>query len=163
MARVCYTQVGSCEFQIFTLAAGNSCVCVHFPQAASRISSRCRLHFPVANCILPFTPSQFLRPQTTIPGPETFLLSARDCSKLCQREDPHIFEPVDSARRCWGEAAAVLSENQSPFVELQCTPRPPPPPAFYVKLELEQFWSLGKRKYFGSQKKNRKSNQKHEF
>ena len=103
MARVCYTQVGSCEFQIFTLAAGNSCVCVHFPQAASRISSRCQLHFPVANCILPFTPSQFLPPQTTIPGPETFLLSARDCSKLRQREDPHIFEPVDSARRCWGK------------------------------------------------------------
>ena len=74
MITVCYTQVG--ELQIFTLEVGNSCVCVHFPQPASRISSRCQLHFPVANCILRFTPSPiFFVPQPPNLAPKPFLLS----------------------------------------------------------------------------------------
>ena len=49
-------EAGRSKYLLF--AAGNSCVCVHFPQPARRISSRCQLHFPVANCILlaPFSP-----------------------------------------------------------------------------------------------------------
>ena len=146
MGRVCYTQVGSCEFQIFTLAAGNSCVCVHFPQPASRISSRCQLHFPVANCILRFTPSPiFFVPQPPNLAPKPFLLSEQTALSFGKERTRTFLSRSTAVQRGAGEAAAVLSENQSPFAELQCTPRPPPAPAFYVKLELELFGSFGKR------------------
>ena len=102
MSRVCYTQVGSCQLQIFTLAAGNSCVCVHFPalplafpagascifQPVPVAFSSCQLHslgtFSPPSCI-------FFRPQPPYLAPKPFLLS-----ELLQREVPDIFE-----RQCW--------------------------------------------------------------
>ena len=102
MSRVCYTQVGSCESQIFTLAAGNPCVCVHFPRPASRISSRCQC------CIFRLPTAFFVSVSSSSPNhqtcPETFSIETGDCSKLWERiGDPHTFEQVhSSATRCWG-------------------------------------------------------------
>ena len=130
----------SCSREFVCLCAFPAACQSHFQPVPVAFSS-CQLH---SSCAI-FTPLlNFLGPPTTMPGPETFLLYEQT-PKLWQRENPQVFEPVYSATARLGEAA-VLSENQSPFAELQCTPRPPPPLAFYVKLKLEQFWSFGKRK-----------------
>ena len=126
------------------------CLCA-FPRPASRISSRCQLHFPVANCILlaPFSLPCciFLVPPNHhhTPSPETCSVSSRPLSFGKERTRT-FFEPVYSASRrwwWWGEAA-VLSENQSPFAELQCTLLF----LFMPNLNWSNFGVSGREKYF---------------
>ena len=171
MSRVCYTQDGSCEVQIFTLAGGEFvCLCA-FPRPASRISSRCQLHFPVANCILlaPFSPPCcifLVPPTTTIPlAPKPFLLSEQHRPLSFGKERTRrFFEPVYTVQLGGGGGgeAAVLSENQSPFAELQCTLLF----LFIPNLNWNNFGVSGRDKLFWfqfEQEQNTKSNQRHEF
>ena len=88
-------EVPSSKYLLF--AAGNSCVCVHFPALP--------VAFPAgASCIFQLPTAFFLRhfhslaafswspPTTTIPlAPKPFLLSEQQTPKLWQRENPHVF------------------------------------------------------------------------
>ena len=94
-------------------------VCISPPCHASRISSR--LHFkPVAKCrplLSPFSLGRaFSWSPSHHPYPPVWSFSI-ELASFRQRENPQVL-----SRSGWsGGEAAVLSENQSPFAELECT------------------------------------------
>ena len=112
MGRVCYTQVGSWEVQIFTLCSREFvCLCA-FPRPASRISSR--LHFkPVAKCKLLLSPFSLGRAFSWSPSHHPYPpvwsfsieLQSKRGLKLSAKREPAGFEPVGLE---WGGSCRLI-------------------------------------------------------
>ena len=148
MGRVCYTQVGSWEVQIFTLCSREFvCLCAfpaacqaHFQPLPVAFSS-CQLH---SSCAI-FTPFlHFLGPPTTMSSPQNYCVS-RPLSFGKERTRTFLSRSTVQEHG-WGKLPSYLRTNHPSWSSSAYILRPPQTLSFYVKLKLEQFWSFGKRK-----------------
>lgn len=115
MGRVCYTQVGSWEVQIFTLCSREFvCLCAfpaacqaHFQPLPVAFSS-CQLH---SSCAI-FTPFlHFLRPPTTMSSPQNLFYCVSRPLSFGKERTRTFFSRSTVQEHGWGKLPSYLRTN----------------------------------------------------